>query len=144
MLIVREVQGYVNFGLDEDVSSVYYIMDVNWLKERIWIVEKYEGRDAFGNHKIVHRQQSWDGVKGVLKGLETKKQTLQDIVDEVEGNKRDVNDFLFYFSEQKVDSSRYKTVRWFPFFKDKWTNGDPFIRDFKGHDIVEDYPEYFI
>ena len=139
MLIIREVKGHNHF--DEEPSSTYYIMDVSWFKEKLWIVEKYEGYDSFGNRKLVYKQLSWQGIKGIIEGLKIQEQTFKDVIDEVE---RDKDDLLILRGRRRFDYSHYETVRWFPFIRGIWTRNKVFIRDFKGHNMTEDYPEYFI
>ena len=139
MEIIRVVEG--SWSFDEDKEDKYILMDVNWFREKYWLVKKYKGRNAFGEPDLVHQQSSWDGVVELVKGLSIKKATVEDRKPKPKPKKIDL---IVLFGHGERDDSQYITKRYFPWIWGKWTNGSKFIKDIPTQDLEKDFPEYLI
>ena len=137
MEIIRVVENSWNFHDSKEPES-YLIMDVNWFRERVWVVSVYKNDRDFGRTPT-HFQREWNSVEELLKGVMMKEKTLNPLSPYV-------NDVLHVLKigPQEQNESGYRTVRWFPKLRGLWSNNETFIRDFDGHNMLEWYPEYFI
>lgn len=136
MEIIRVCEGYL--GQSEDsIENTYLLMDVNWLRERCWLVQKYSGSDFFNKHKLIHLQSSWIGVNELIRGLQSKRDTEESRNPETPKSQE-------IDSTITLDNSKYETKRYFPYFRRRWTNNMKFIKDIPTQNLEEEFPEYLI
>lgn len=142
MLIIRGVKNPWANITDTYEPVLYYIMDVNFFREKIWEIKIYDRVD--GEYTLSTFQRSFNGLKELVGGVKSKEKTLEGIRHMMEyDHKKSPKQFGHFFGTRN-DLSKYITVNYFPWFNGKYSNDSEIIEEFKGHDIVNDYPEYLI